>query len=819
MDGFWQDLRFGWRSLRARAGFTLVAVSTLALGVAATTTIFSAVNALQLRPLPVEDADRVVFGMALREGFDPFATSFLEYALYRDQAASFVSSGLGTPRLFNLVGAGEPERLRGAAVMASYLRTLAVKPILGRLFTDEEDRPGGPPVVLLGHDLWQRRFAGERDVIGRVLRLEGGSYAIVGVLPRGFDMPYSAEVWVPMQVGLEALPLSQRAATANEFVARLKPGVRLEQADAELKALAGRLATEYPQIRRGWSYGIVPLRRQLLADLDGRTQRSLATVGVAVGFLLLICCANVAGLLLARGVTREGEIAVRVSLGAGRARLVRQLLVESALLAALGGALGVCIAVWTQPVLRALNPIRAVGLASYLDDFRIDTRVLLFSLAVTLLTGVVSGLLPALSAARAAGPMAVLKRESTRAEAGGRRSLRALVVGEIAVAATLLVGAGLVTGSFDRLQRVELGFRPDGVLTMELPLSPAKYVGPARQSLFMAQVLDRVRAQPGVTSAGMTTNVPLQRGVTLDSVFEVEGRPRANPADVPATAHRLVSPGYLETLGVTLVRGRLLDERDRADAPPVAVVSEELVRQSWPGEEPIGKRLRRLRAGEPGPWMSVVGVVRDVKEDSFNFRIDRPVWYLPYAQQAFPPPVSLPLNLLVRTGGDPASVAAAVREAVHAVDPEQPIAGVMPMMEYLPDVLIAARFSAVLLCTLAAIGLSLAALGLYGLMAYSVGQRRREIGLRMALGARPRDVVRLVVGEGAVLAAAGLAFGVAGAGALTRLLSSALYQVSATDPATFAAAAAILIGVALVAAWLPARAASRISPLAALRHD
>jgi putative ABC transport system permease protein len=820
MDGLRQDLRYGWRSLRARPGFTLVAVLTLALGVGANTAIFSAVNALLLRSLPVVDAERVVFGMALREGFDPFGTSLLEYALFRDEARSLASSGLGTPRLFHLVGSGEPERLRGSAVMTGYLKTLGVRPARGRLFTEDEDRPGGPAVALIGHDVWQRRFAGDRDVIGRLLSFEDRSYSIVGVMPPGFDLPYSAEVWVPMQVTADALPLDQRAANANEFVARLKPGVRLEQADTELKALARRLEREYPQIRRNWSYGIVPLRWQLLADIEGRAQRSLGAVGVAVGFLLLICCANVASLLLARGVTREGEIAIRLALGAGRARLARQLLAESFVLALLGGTAGVLAAVWIQPLLRALNPIQAVGLGVYLNDFRIDAKVLLFSLALTLLTGVVSGLVPALKIARSAGPMEVLKKDH-RASGGarGRRSLRALVVGEIAVAATLLVGAGLMVQSFGRLQRTELGFRPDDLLTMELPLSPARHAGTAPQARFMEQVLDRVRTVPGVVSAGMTLNVPMQRGVTLDSVFEVEGRAPASPAEVLITAHRLVSPGYMETLGVSLTKGRFLDEHDRADAPPVVVVSEELVRQAWPGEDPLGKRIRRRRAGVPGPWMSVVGVVRDVKEDRFGFRIDRPVWYVPYAQQTFAVPVSLPLNLVVRMGADRGAVATSVRQAVHAVDPAQPVAGVMPMREYLADVLVADRFSAVLMATLAAVGLLLAALGLYGVMAYSVGQRRGEIGLRMALGARPRDVLRLVVGEGTALLVVGLLFGAAGAWTLTRLLSSTLYHVSPTDPATFAVVGLLLAGVALLASWLPARRATRISPMAALRSE
>jgi putative ABC transport system permease protein len=817
LDALSQDVRYAWRTLRARPGFTLVAVLTVALGVGASTSIFSAVNALLLRPLPIEAVDRLVFGMALREGFDPFGTSLLEYAVYRDEARSFVSSGLGAPRSWSLVGSGEPERLRGSAVMAGYLRTLGVKPILGRLFADEDDRS---PVLLLGHELWRRRFGGDPGAVGQSLTLDDTAYSVIGVLPPGFNLPYSAEVWVPMPANLDAQSLVQRAANAHELVARLKPGISLREADTELKGLARRLEQAHPEIRRGWSYGLVPLRHQLLADLEGRGQRLLGALGVAVGFLLLICCANVASLLLARGVSREAEMAIRLSLGAARGRLVRQLLTESLVLAFLGGVLGVLLATWIQPLLGALNPIQATGLAGYLGDFRIDGRVLLFSLAVTLFTGTAFGLVPAMRVGRSPSPMRVLQRGLRgRGGTSGGRPLAVLVIAEVAVAATLLVAGGLVLQSFQRLQRTELGYQPDRLLTMELPLSPYRRSAAPQQVLFMEQILERVRALPGVASAGITLNLPLQRGVTLDAVFEVEGRPRENPSDVPITAHRPVSPGYLETLGVTLVRGRLLDERDRANTVPVAVVSEELVRQSWPGEDPLGKRVRRLRAGERGPWMTVVGVVRDVKEDRFGFRIDRPAWYLPYAQQTFTAPVNLPLNLVLRAEGDPLALAGAVREAIRQVDPHQPVASVMPMREYLSDVLVAERFSALLMGALAAFGLLLAALGLYGVMAYTVNQRTGEIGVRMALGARPADVFRQVLGRGATLVAAGLGLGVTAAWMLTRMLASSLYQVSASDPATFAFVALALAGTAAFACWLPARRAMRISPMAALRSE
>jgi predicted permease len=821
MDSLRQDLRQAGRALRARPGFTAVAVVTLALGVGANTAIFSVVNALLIRPLPVEDVDRLVFGMALREGFDPFGTSLLEYALYRDQAPSLASSGLGAPRLFNLVGQGDPEHVRGAAVMASYLATLGVRPSLGRIFTAEEDEPGGPPVALVGHGLWQRRFGGDPGILGTWLELEGRSHSIVGVMPPGFDLPYSAEVWVPMQVDVAALPFDQRAATAHEFVGRLRPGASLAQAERELKALARRLESEHPQVRRGWSFGIVALRQQLMADLEGRTRRSLIALVVAVGFLLLICCANVASLLLARGVAREGELAIRAALGAGRGRILRQLLTEASLLAGLGGAAGVLLAVWSQPVLRALDPLQATGLGSYLTGFRVDARVLAFSLAVTWLTSVLCGLIPALRASRAAGPAHTLRRREQRAGASAaQRGLQALAAAEMAVATALLVGGALVAQSFWRLQKLDLGFRPSGLSMLELPLSPAKYESlPARIQL-TERVLERVRALPGVLAAGITTNVPLQRGVILDSVYEAEGRPNLDPSEVPITSHRLVSHGYMETLGLRLVRGRMLDERDApSDAAAVVVVSEALARQAWPGQDAVGRRVRRIRASGPGPWMSVVGVVGDVKEDRFGFRIDRPVWYVPFAQHASALPVSLPLNLVVRASADAASLRESVRSAVRAVDPDQPIANATSMEQHLAGVLISERFGALLMGTLAGVGLLVAALGLYGVMSYGVSQRTSEIGLRVALGASPRAVLGLVLGNGLALVAAGLLGGLAAAAILARLLANMLFGVSANDPGTFTLVALVLTASALAACWLPARRAARLDPLVALRRE
>jgi predicted permease len=803
--------------LGKKPGFTAIALLTLALGIGANTAIFSTINALLLRPLPFPEADRLVFGYAVRDGFDPFGTSLLEYSANREQGESFTISGVARQRFFNMTGRGEPERLRGAMVMADFLNTLEIEAIEGRIFTVEEDRPGGPPVALIGYDLWQRRFGGDSALVGQALNLDGASYTVIGILPPGFNMPQAAEVLTPLQVDITALPFEQQASGIYEMIARLKPGVSLEQARTEVKEISARLEQEHPQIRRGWSYNLVGLREQLIGDLDGRVQKSLFALIIAVGFLLLICCANVANLLLVRGVAREREIAIRLALGAGRWRVVRQMLTESMLLALAGGLAGLLLAFWIMPLLSTLIPIRAVSLATYLGDFRIDARVLQFSMLISLLTGAIFGLIPALKVAGSSDLVRTLKQREQRSggQSSGRRWLSALVIGEMAVAAALLVGGGLMVKSFERLQKVEIGFRPGNLLMMQMAPSRDKYREYSERVRFAEQMLEQIRSLPGVISAGTTTNVPLHNP-SIDAIFTVEGRPPADPAEVPITANRSVSPGYLESLGVTLIKGRLINEQDTANSLPVVVISEEMARQGWPGEDPIGKRIRRGRAHQTNfPWLTVIGLIADIKEDRYNFRIDRPAWYLPHTQQE----INMPLNLVVRASGDPSSITASVRDRIRSLDADLPVSNVMTMNDHLAEVLITERFSAVLMGTLAALGLMLAAFGLYGVMAYSVSQRTGEIGLRMALGARPRDVLKLVMGHGVVIILIGLSAGLLGAWAVTRLLSGTLYQVSPDDPATFILVAVLLASVALLACYLPARRATRVDPMVALRHE
>src|SRR5256886_240842 len=711
MQTLWQDVRYGVRMLLKQPGFTLICIAALALSIGANTAIFSAANALLLRPLPVEDIDRFVVPVTLREGFDPFGSPFLEYAAYRDRAHCLASSGVATARSFNLTGRGEPERVRGATVMANYLSTLGTKPVLGRTFSADGDGLGGPPVALISYGLWQKHFGSNADVIRQSLNLDGRSYNVIGVMPPGFDVPGIADVWVPLQVNIDTLPLIERAATNNTIVARLRPGVSLGQADAELKAITRQLEQEYPDFRRGWTVKVVSLRQDLLGDLEGRVHKAL----------------------------------------------------------------------------------------------------------FALMAGVAFGLLPALKGAGAHELMPRIKQGDQRSggDVAGRRWLNGLIVAEIAIALTLLICGGLMVQSFQRLQHVALGFSPDNLLTMKMVLPVSRYSEYRQRIAFADEVVERTRNLAGVVSAGTTTNIPLERETAYDAIFDVEGRPSPNPNDVPITAHRIVSPGYLETLGITLIRGRLINQNDRANSLPIVVVSEEFARQAWPGKDPLGKRVRRIRAGQIFPWMTVVGVVKDVKEDLFNYRINRPVWYVPYAQVEN----NFPLNLVVRTRIDPRSLIAALRDVVRTADPDQPVSNVMTMNTVLNNVLVTERFGAVLMGTLAISGLILASIGLYGVMAYAVKQRTGEIGLRIALGAQRKHVLALFMGEGMKLTFLGVIIGLIAAWAATRLLVSLLFGLGATDAATFCAISVLLGLVGLIACYFPARRALSVDPIIVLRAE
>jgi predicted permease len=810
------DFRHAVRALRRAPGLSTAAVLTLAIGVAANAAAFSAFNALLLRPLPIHDIDRVVFGFALREGFDPFGTSLLEYDAYRSRTRTLERTGISTPRDVTLTAGGEPRRVRAAAVSAGYLETLGVAPTIGRTFSAADDRPAAPPVVILSATTWQRDFAADANVAGRGVRIDGRTATVVGVMPDGFDFPYGNDIWMPLQIDIAGLPLDQRTPSAFAMIGRLQSGATLERADAELQQLARELERDYPAVRRGWTYRLVPVRQQILADLDGRTRTSLQAIVAGVVLLLVICCANVAGLLLVRRAGRAGEIAIHVALGASRWRIVSQALAESIVLGAIGATAGLLVAAWVSPALAALSPVPSTAFAAMLRDFSMDGRVVAYGVAIAIVASAVCGLIPALSMGRCTTPFGSLKRHDARAGwMGNRRWLAGVVVGEVAIAVTLLGAGALLVKSFDRLQRIDLGFEPRAAMAVEIALPSDRYPTHAARALVVTAIVDRIEALPGVAAAGATTNVPLQR-VSFDSTFTAEGGPPRATFDVPITAHRLVSPGYLSALGVRLVRGRLLEPGDRAGGAPVAVVSEEFARQAWPGADPIGRRVRRGRPDQINrPWMTVVGVVADVKEDRFNLRVARPVWYLPYEQVEN----TLTVTVVVRAAGDASAVAADVRRAILAVDPAQPASSVHSLPDTVADVLVTERFAAALIGTLAALGVLIAAIGLYGVMAHAVQRRTREFGVRMALGSRRGAIVRLVLRSGAGMAGIGLVIGLAAALLAGRALSSVLYGVEPTDPLLFGVVMVTVAGACGAACAIPARRATRIDPLVALKTE
>jgi putative ABC transport system permease protein len=812
MRDFWQDLWFGGRALRRNLGFTLVTVAVLALAIGANTALFSVVNAFLLRPLPVREAEGLVQLLTL-QWRDPVSVSAIDYEVWKESADSFESVTLALPEWRNLTGGGEPVRLDAARVLPDFFSTLGVEPYLGRTFAPEEARDRAAHVVVLSYGLWQQRFGGNPGVLGRTVLLDDVAHEIIGVMPPGMDLPFRTALWTPLS--LDTLDTTERTIRNYYGLGRLKRGVSPAAADEELKVIAGRLEAERPASHAGWGAAVVPLRQMLLDDYSGALRRGLLALLAAVGFLLLIACANLANLLLGRALGRSHEVAVRLALGASRGRLVRQLLTETGLVLAAGAAAGVLLAAWATPLLVGMSPVETLALRDRLLDTRLDAGVLLFALGVTALTGLLVGLLPALQATRTDLQRFLTERTATSAaRPGARRVMSATVVAQVALTLTLLTAATMTVQGFARLLEMPLGFRPEGVVSLELTLPPASYAEPERRAAFAAQLTERVRALPGVTAAGISTNAPLSH-FAWDTRIECEGRPPASESEVLATADRLVTPGYLEMLGVTLERGRLLSADDRAGSQPVVVMSQSLAQICWPGQEALGKRVRRRRPVLGSSWMTVVGVVKDVKEDRSAFRRHRAAWYVPYLQV----PDSRPLYLLVRGEGDATRLAAQIRGEVHALDPNLPAHAVLPLEDNVRSLIRPDRFSAFVLGGFAGMGLVLASVGMFGLLSYLVSQRTREIGVRMALGAQPGDILRLVAGQGMKLTAAGLALGVAGSFAAMQILARFVYQAQPVDWVALGAAAALMAVVALAACALPARRAARVEPLVALRYE
>ena len=813
METFAQDVRYALRTMRRTPAFTAAAVLSLAIGVGANTAIFSVASALLLRPLPYRDADRLAIlwnrspGLGITE--DWFSTA--QYFDIKSAESGFDDVAIAIGANYNLTGDGEPERIGTIRVSSNLLPLLGVGPVLGRFFEPSEDSPGRTGAAILGHGTWVRRYGRDPGVLGRTLMLNGQPYVIVGVLPESFSLPREvmptlggaedAEVVLPLPLGPEARTF--RGREDYNILGKLKRGATVTSVQTEMDVLTARLRTEHPDLyppNGGLTFGVVPLGEQVVGDV----RQPLTILVGAVGFVLLIACANVANLLLSRALARQNEIAVRSALGAARMRIVRQLLTESLLLAFAGGALAIVLAYWS------LQGIRALGTASVprLGEISINGQVLLFTIGISIVSGVLFGLAPALRLSR-------IGARAIRLQPGGRgartpRSASLLVAAELSLSVILLIGAGLLVRSFAHLQRVPPGFNPDGVLTLEVTMSGRKY-DEAHVYEGYRQVRERLAQLPGVAAVGAVSALPLSQMFAWGPI-NIEGRtPPAGEKFINADM-RMVSGDYFRAMEIPLLEGRLFDEQDLRSKPRVTIIDQHMAQQLWPGESALGKRIR-LEGGPNPPWTTVVGVVGRVKQYTLDTD-SRIAMYLAHTQ--FP---TRAMNIVLKSRTTAESLAGPVRAEMRAIDADLPIYNVRPMAARVDESLARRRFSMLLLTLFAALALGLAAIGTYGVMAYLVSQGTRELGIRIALGATPSRILWMVVGQGMFVATVGAIAGVAGAFAMTRLVRTLLFGVESTDPVTFASVIALLAAVSLVASGLPARRAARVDPVAVLRGE
>jgi putative ABC transport system permease protein len=793
-----RDGRYALRQLVRTPAFTAVAILTIAVGIGATSAMFSVVNGVLLRPLPYPEPDGLVRVHEVVPQYGRFSVAPGTFLDWRQQSTVFESLAAYSGNSVTFTGGDGPERIPSASVSAELWEVLKVRPALGRSFAKDEDAPGRDGVVVLSHGAWQRRFGSDPSVLGRSVALNGRPCTIVGVMPAGFYFPSrDAELWTPL--ALDPAKAS-RGAHYLGVVGRTKAGVSVRQAEAEMQTVAERLAREFPDTNAGESAAVVQLHEQVV----GRIRPALLTLFAAVGFVILIACANVANLLLVRASVRERELAIRTALGASRRRLVMQMLAESVLLAVAGGALGVLLAYLAVPAIRTLS----AGSIPRVEDVAVDARVMGFAALASLLTGVVFGLAPAWQASRASIGDALKEGSRGSASAGGR-ARGALLVGEMALSMVLLVGAALLLRSFDRLTSVNPGFDAERVLAFQVALPQASYAEDHDRIRFFGDLLQRLEVLPQVRAAGMVQTLPMRGGYVLS--FAIQGRPPAKPGDEPSARHRSVSAKYFATLGIPLLRGRAFGERDVAGAPMVAVIDQAFAERHFPNEDPLGRGLD-IGNGTEG-FYEIVGVVANVHHDGLDAD-PAPTMYVPFEQDVFSS-----MWIVARTDGDPAQLAGAARLAVRELDSGLPASRMGPLADAVSDSVAQRRFSMLLLGLFALIALFLAAVGLYGVVAYAVGQRTREIGVRMAIGAQAGDVLRLVLGGGMRLAFAGVAVGTAAALALARLVASLLFEVTPFDPTSYAATALVLLAVAALACYLPASRAMRLDPLAALREE
>ncbi len=810
MNTLWQDLRYGLRMLLKKPGFTLIAVMTLALGIGANTAIFSVVNGVLMKSLPYHEPERIVllWGDVPSRNEHRTQVSATDVADWRKQNTVFEEVATFSHWGATLSGEGEPERLSGMQVGDGYFSVMRGQPLLGRVFTPEEQVDGKDYVIVLGYGLWQSRFGGAREVIGKKVYFSARPYTIVGVMPEDFQpLPANLVENRPQfyRPVAEAYDEEERGSRHLRAIARLKPNVSLKQSQSEMNLIAKRLADEHPKSNTGYGVHLVTITEETVGGL----RLALILLLLAVMVVLLIACGNVGNLLLARAMARQKEIVIRAALGATRGRLIRQLLTESLLVALLGGGLGLLLALWGTELITSLGK----EFIPSLSRVEIELPVLAFTLAVSAGAGILFGLAPAIQLSRP--DLNEGLKEGGRVAGGStaqRRLRNGLIVAEVAMALVLLVSAGLLIRSIIHLRRANPGFNTGNLLTMNVWLPHAKYPDAPKWVAFYDQINERIRALPGVQSAGMTGVLPISHNFDRRSIqVETHPVPRGQEADADTY---IVTPGYLQTMQIPLLKGRELTTQDVADVEPVALISETFARRYWPGGDPLGKRIKFPgSAARPQPWRTVVGVVRDVKQYGVDKESTMQL-YLPQAQS----PVSW-LTLAVRTTGNPALMLNAVRDAIRSVDPDQAVFEVATMEGLLAESIAKRRFVMLLLAVFAALALALAAIGIYGVMAYTVAQRTQEIGIRMALGAQTRDVLRLVVGQGMRLALFGVGIGLIAAIGLTRLMTTLLFGVSATDLLTFALIAAVLMFVALLACWVPARRAAKVDPMIALRCE
>ncbi len=798
METLLKDIRYGVRSLLKRPGFTAVAIITLALGIGVNSAIFSVINAVLLSPLPYHEPDRL---MTFRSN-----QSVLDLTDVEAQSRAFSRFGGLVAQPLDYTAGSEPMQIRIGMVTGGFFQMLGVQPERGRFINADDDKTGGPHVVMLSHELWQREFGGDQQIIGKTIPLSGNVYTIIGVMPAGFNTPReNTEAWVPVRVA-NPIAANFRGVHFLRTYGRLASGVSIEQARSEMQVIDQNLATQYPADNKNRGTVLIPLHERIV----GQSRTPLLVLFAAVSLVLLIACANFANLLLARAAEREREFSIRAALGAGRWRLIRQLLTESVLVSVAGGAVAVLLAVWGTSLLVAMKPENLPRL----QEIGVDARVLGFTFGLSLLTGVIFGLLPAWAASRG-GVNEALKEGGRSATAGGaKQRLRStFVVVELAVALILLVGAGLLIKTFWQLRSIKTGFNPDRLLTMRVELPETRYKEIAKQTQFRTRVLEGMNSLPGVQAA-MVSELPLS-GDSLDHNFLIDGRPPIDPGDEPSVETRSVLGDYFRTMQIPLRAGRDFEPQDFADkAPLVGIANEALVRQYFPGEDPLGKRIRWARDPEVR-WITIVGVVADIKHFGLDLP-EQPGLYSPYPQAA---PWKRWMTIVARTQSDPAGITHAVKEQIWKVDSQLPLTKVQTMHEVAAASFAARRFNMLLLAIFAGLALVLAAVGIYGVMSYAVTQRTQEIGIRMALGAQASDVLKLIVRNGMRLTLIGTAAGLAGAFALTRLMTTMLFGVTPTDVGTFATVSVVLIVVAFLACYLPARRATKVDPLVALRYE